>query len=484
MEIAQHLKIPLEEIILATKNFDKQNFIAKGGFGSVYKGELSLFGRLIEVAVKRLEPQSDQGKHEFMMEISILSSYSHENLVSLLGFCEEGNEKLLVYKHESRGSLDNYIQNPDLTWMQRLKISIGAARGINYLHDEVGQQHRVLHRDIKSGNILLNNEWEAKVSDFGLSKIGPAHIQHTFVVTRVAGTLGYVDPSYYNTEVLTKEADVYSFGVVLFEILCGRLAYVKGSESLDVLAKSKYIDNKLDEIIIPELRKQMKLSSLNTFSAIAYQCLKPDRSERPTMAHIVEELEKAYRIQASLKTAEVIRVGSWGNTSTGGPHNCWHFILEKDHKLKKITIDHGDENIYSLTFTTESNGIFYTSERVGDKNGGGTVTEKFEENEELTGIKGTIRVLTSGHTTISSLTFITNDTTRGPFGRKTDTPFYILWEKGNFGGFYGLAHNIIDGIGVYMKSSSDGFTRVGKWGMKSQGRPDNQWSFRLQKIIV
>lgn len=117
--------------------------------------------------------------------------------------------------------------------------------------------------------------------------------------------------------------------MVLFEILCGRLAYGKGSESLDVLAKSKYIDNKLDEIIIPELRKQMTLSSLNTFLAIAYQCLKPDRSERPTMAHIVEELEKAYKIQVSLKTAEVIRVGYWGNTSNGGSQNCWDFILEK-----------------------------------------------------------------------------------------------------------------------------------------------------------
>ncbi|CAI9264001.1 unnamed protein product [Lactuca saligna] len=160
----------------------------------------------------------------------------------------------------------------------------------------------------------------------------------------------------------------------------------------------------------------MKLSFFNTFSAIAYQCLKPDRNERPKMAHIVEELEKVYNIQA------------------------------------------------------------------GGRNGGGTVSEKkFDENEELTCIKGTIKVLTSGHTTISSLTFITNDKTRGPFGRKIDTPFYILWEKGNFGGFYGLAHNIIDDIGVYMKSSSDVFTRVGKWGMKSHGCPDNQWSFRLQK---
>ncbi|KAI3508668.1 hypothetical protein L1887_23677 [Cichorium endivia] len=485
MEIAQHLKIPLEEIILATKNFDKENFIAKGGFGSVYKGELSLSGSLIEVAVKRLDPLSDQGKQEFMMEITMLSRYRHKNLVSLLGFCEEGGEKVLVYEHESRGSLDNYIQNPNLGWMQRLKISIGAARGLNYLHDEVGHQHRVIHRDIKSANILLNKDWEAKVADFGLSRIGPAHMLHSFLLTDPAGTYGYLDPLYYNTGVLTKESDIYSFGVVLFEILCGRLAYVAGSMFLGPLAESKYSENNLDMIIIPELRKQMKMNSLNTFAAIAYQCLKADRNERPKMAQIVEELEKAYKIQASLNTAEIIRVGSWGNKSSGGPYNCWDFMLEKDHKLKKIFIEHGDL-IYSLTFVTESKGILYTSEKAGGRNGGGILTEKkFEDDEELTGIEGTIRVLSegqyAGQKIISSLTFITNDTTRGPFGRETDTSFYVPWEKGNFGGFYGLAGNHIAGIGLYMKASSDGITRVGKWGMKSHGRPDNQWSIRLEK---
>ncbi|KAI3751472.1 hypothetical protein L2E82_22559 [Cichorium intybus] len=212
----------------------------------------------------------------------------------------------------------------------------------------------------------------------------------------------------------------------------------------------------------------MKLSSLNTFAAIAYQCLKADRNERLKMAQIVEELEKAYKIQASLNTAEIIRVGSWGNKSSGGPYNCWDFILEKDHKLKKIFIEHGDL-IYSLTFVTESTGILYTSEKAGGRNGGGIVTERV------------IRRKYAGQTIISSLTFITNDTTRGPFGRDSDTSFYVPWEKGNFGGFYGLAGNHIAGIGLYMKASSDGITRVGKWGMKSHGRPDNQWFIRLEK---
>ncbi|KAI3751473.1 hypothetical protein L2E82_22560 [Cichorium intybus] len=232
----------------------------------------------------------------------------------------------------------------------------------------------------------------------------------------------------------------------------------------------------------------MNLSSLNTFAGIAYQCLNPDRNERPKMAQIVEELEKAYKIQdckVSLTTSEIIQIGLWGNKSSGGPYNCWDFILEKDHKLKQINIDHGDL-IYSLTFITESKGILYTSEKAGGRNGGGTVTEKkFKEDEELTGIKGTIRVLSegqyAGQTILSSLTFITSDSKRGPFGQETDNSFYVPWEKGNFGGFYGLSGDHIAGIGAYMKVSSDGITSIGKWGSKSPVHSKTLWSFRLEK---
>ncbi|KAL7587877.1 hypothetical protein Lser_V15G39422 [Lactuca serriola] len=485
MEKVRHLEIPLENIILATKNFDKENFIAKGGFGSVYKGKFQSSNGVIDVAVKRLDPDSTQGKHEFMMEITTLSSYRHKNLVSLVGFCYVDKEKILVYEHESRGSLDRYIQNPvDLTWIKRLKISIGAACGLNYLHDEVGQQHRIIHRDIKSANILLSKDWEAKVADFGLSKIAPANIQHTFLVTAAAGTYGYLDPVYYHTGVLTKESDVYSFGVVLFEILCGQLVFLEGSGFLGPLAERKYKENKMDDIIIPNLREQMKPHSLNTFAAIAYQCLKPDRSERPTMARVIEKLENAYEIQASLKAPEFARVGIWGTKSSGGPQNIWEFILKKDHKLTMITIDHGDL-IYSLMFTTESKGILYTSKKAGGWNGGETVSEvMFEDDEEIIGIDGTVgvsRVEYAGYTIISSLSFLSNKKIHGPFGRVTNNPFSVPLDKGNFGGLYGLAGYYIDGIGVYMKASSDEITQVGVWGEKSLGNPENQWSFQLER---
>jgi len=189
--------------------------------------------------------------------------------------------------------------------MQRLQICIGAAKGLDYLRDGVGPQHRILHRDIKSANILLNDHWEAKVSGFGLSMIGPSILQHTFLVTNACGTFGYLDPVYYKSGVLTKESDVYSFGVLLFEILCGRLACAEESEDgnkfLGPLAERKYEEDKLDEIIDPDLRKQMKLNSLNTFSTIAYHCLKSNRSERPTMAQVVEKLENAFSLQVSFR---------------------------------------------------------------------------------------------------------------------------------------------------------------------------------------
>ncbi|KVI05518.1 Protein kinase, catalytic domain-containing protein [Cynara cardunculus var. scolymus] len=283
----EHLKIPLPHILLATDNFDEKNFIATGGFGKVYQGQSDQYGT---IAVKRLYHGSGQGQHEFMMEISLLSAYKHENLASLVGFCDQDDEKILVYKHESNGSLDKVLQSKDLNWIQRLRICLDAAHGLKYLHDDVGQHHRVLHRDIKSSNILLDENWKAKISDFGLSKIGPANVPVTFLISNACGTIGYIDPEYLTYGVLTQKSDVYSFGVVLFEVLCGRLARAVEFEDkrhfLCILAQNHYENGTLDEIIDSDLRKQMNPASLSTFSTIAYQCLKKCREDRPTMSQI------------------------------------------------------------------------------------------------------------------------------------------------------------------------------------------------------
>ncbi|PWA33458.1 jacalin-like lectin domain-containing protein [Artemisia annua] len=209
MEGVQHLQIPLEEIKLATNSFSKENLIARGGFGNVYIGKLNISGEQSTVAVKRLDRKFGQGNREFLMEIQMLSCYKHKNLVCLVGFCDESGEKILVYEYVKYGSLDGYISNKDLSWLQRLKISLGAARGLSYLHNDVGPQHRVLHRDIKSSNILLDDQFEARISDFGLSKIGPSNVEFTFLVTDACGTFGYTDPQYHKTGVLTKESGVF-----------------------------------------------------------------------------------------------------------------------------------------------------------------------------------------------------------------------------------------------------------------------------------
>ncbi|KAI3690132.1 hypothetical protein L2E82_48107 [Cichorium intybus] len=296
MEDFEHLKIQLEDIKLATNNFGPDKLIGRGGFGQVYKGEISLNGKQAIVAFKCLDRKYGQGDTEFWKEILMLSRYRHENLVSLLHFCSEGEQKILVYEYASHGSLDVYLGNTGLTWTQRLKICLGAARGLNYLHDPLETQQRVLHRDIKSSNILLDENWNAKLSDFGLSKLGPANQQHTYLISNVVGTPGYCDPLYWEMGFLSKESDVYSFGVVLFEVMCGRLCFEYCNGQLRILVRmwqKLYDEKRLDEIICHDLKEKMDSDSLNTFSSIAYQCLKRDREERPTMAKIVKELEVA-----------------------------------------------------------------------------------------------------------------------------------------------------------------------------------------------
>ncbi|GJX97858.1 cytochrome b5-like heme/steroid binding domain-containing protein [Tanacetum coccineum] len=297
----QHLEIPLGDIKSATNDFGDEKCIGEGGFGKVYKGELLLKDGLTVVAIKRLQSSFGQGVPEFWREIMLLSCYKHENLVSLLGFCNEGGENILVYEYLSKRSLDLYIRNTDLSWDQRLRICIGAAYGLQYLHDpQDGSQQRVLHRDIKSGNILLDEDWKPKIADFGLSKYGPANQPFTFLYTNAVGTTGYCDPLYVQTGFLTKESDVYSFGVVLFEVLCGRQCvqnYEDNRRFLPVLARKCYEEKTLDTIISNNLKDQISPQCLKEFSKIAYKCLQIEREKRPLMGEVVKSLDTALQYQ-------------------------------------------------------------------------------------------------------------------------------------------------------------------------------------------
>ncbi|KAL4564829.1 hypothetical protein LXL04_028901 [Taraxacum kok-saghyz] len=296
----EHLEIELETIKLATNNFSDENCIGGGGFGKVYKGELLQQKGNKVVAFKRLDPKFGQGNPEFWKEIVMLSMYKHENIVSLLGFCDKNDEKILAYEYVSRRSLDSYLNDDDLTWIRRLQICIGAAQGLAYLHNPGGTQQRVLHRDIKSSNILLDENWNANISDMGLSKFGPANQQYTFLVSNTVGTLRYCDPLYIETGLLTNESDVYSFGVVLFEILCGRLCMKTKNgvpESLTSLVRHYYPQNKISEIVYGNIKEGMNPKSLETFATIAYRCLKRDLEKRPLMNDVVSALENALEYQ-------------------------------------------------------------------------------------------------------------------------------------------------------------------------------------------
>ncbi|CAI9284858.1 unnamed protein product [Lactuca saligna] len=300
----EHLKIQLKTIESATNNFSKDHCIGEGGFGKVYKGELLLSKGYTTGAIKRLDRTFGQGDSEFWKEVMTLSVYRHQNIVSLLGYCDEKGEKILVYEYACNKSLDSHLNNNNLKWVQRLKICIGAACGLAYLHNPAGTQQRVLHRDIKSSNILLDENWNASIADLGLSKLGPANQQYTFLVSNnTVGTIGYCDPVYIESGILTKESDVYSFGVVLFEVLCGRLCIINNDRRphfVELVQKS-YEEKNLNEIIWDKIKEEIHPKSLDEFSAIAYQCLNGERKKRPSMNKIVRKLKTALEHQEGLE---------------------------------------------------------------------------------------------------------------------------------------------------------------------------------------
>ncbi|KAF5795454.1 putative protein kinase RLK-Pelle-CrRLK1L-1 family [Helianthus annuus] len=299
-----HLRIPFQDLEIATKNFATTLIIGRGGFGKVYKGELSLLGKLTSVAVKRLDANiSGQGFKEFLTEIHLLSRFKHPNLVSLLGYCQEGNEKILVYEYAEHGSLDKLLTKDTtvcpLTCKQLIDVCIDAASCLDYLHHHAAENQRVIHRDIKSANILLDHNWKAMISDLGLSKLGRANEPETFVITHPCGTNGYCDPVYKDTGVLTKESDVYSFGMVLFEVLCRRLYFMNVNDErkfLDRLVHNYNENGKLHEIIHPDMMEQLPPASLDKISKIACQCLLNDREKRPSMGLVVKKLKEALEV--------------------------------------------------------------------------------------------------------------------------------------------------------------------------------------------
>ncbi|XP_076894288.1 uncharacterized protein LOC143546513 [Bidens hawaiensis] len=285
----------LAEIISATNNFDDDLVIGWGVFGNVYKGQISSEGSGHVVAIKRLD-STYGGELEFWAEIDILCNFHHRHLVSLVGYCNDDQEKILVYEYMTNGSLSHHLHNvhTTLSWETRLRIAVGVARVLDYLHTGVRARHGVIHRNVTSASILLDENWAAVISGLGLSMTGPTDHSMSYGENDVKGTLGYIDPEYYMTGILTYKTDVYSFGVVLFELLSGRPAVDMRYEeeaSLVTWAKKCVKQNKIEKMIDSNIKGTVSTKCIRRFTKIAERCLHAVSKERPTMSELVASLE-------------------------------------------------------------------------------------------------------------------------------------------------------------------------------------------------
>ncbi|CAI9098085.1 OLC1v1034666C1 [Oldenlandia corymbosa var. corymbosa] len=303
----------LSELENATRNFERK--VGSGGFGVVYYGKLPE-GK--EIAVKVLTNNSFQGKREFSNEVALLSRIHHRNLVQFLGYCQEDGKSILVYEFMHNGTLKEHLYGPitherRISWIRRLEIAEDAARGIEYLH--TGCVPSIIHRDLKTSNILLDKNMRAKVSDFGLSKLAVDGASHVSSIVR--GTVGYLDPEYYISQQLTEKSDVYSFGVILLELISGQEAISNESfgdncRNIVQWAKTRIESGDIQAIIDPMLQNEYDIQSMWKIAEKALWCVQPHGSMRPPISEIIKEIQDAIVIE---RGAEATREGSSSDIS-------------------------------------------------------------------------------------------------------------------------------------------------------------------------
>ncbi|CAA6672754.1 unnamed protein product [Spirodela intermedia] len=294
LKIASQLrKFNFNELKSATRNFRPESLLGEGGFGCVFKGWIEENGTAavkpgtgLTVAVKTLNHDGLQGHKEWLAEVNFLGELLHPNLVKLIGYCIEDDQRLLVYEFMPRGSLENHLFRKGslpLPWSIRMKIALGAAKGLSFLHEEA--ERLVIYRDFKTSNILLDADYNAKLSDFGLAKDGPEG-DKTHVSTRVMGTYGYAAPEYVMTGHLTSKSDVYSFGVVLLEMLSGRRSMDKnrpnGEHNLVEWARPYLGERRrFYRLVDPRLEGNFSLKGAQKAAQLAHLCLSRDPKARP-----------------------------------------------------------------------------------------------------------------------------------------------------------------------------------------------------------
>ncbi|KAG6587962.1 Proline-rich receptor-like protein kinase PERK1, partial [Cucurbita argyrosperma subsp. sororia] len=337
-----------EELAMATDGFSEANLLGQGGFGYVHKGVLPN-GK--EVAVKQLKAGSGQGEREFQAEVEIISRVHHRHLVSLVGYCITGSQRLLVYEFVPNNTLEFHLHGkgrPTMDWPTRLKIALGSAKGLAYLHEDCNP--KIIHRDIKAANILLDLKFEAKVADFGLAKLSSD--VNTHVSTRVMGTFGYLAPEYASSGKLTEKSDVFSYGVMLLELITGRRPVDPTQSFMDdglldwarpLLLRATENGN-YDGLVDPKLRDNHDHNEMARMVACAAACVRHSARRRPRMSQVVHALEG----EASLSDLnEGIRPGHSTVYSSYGSSDYdtaqYNEDLKKFRKMALASQEYGSE---------------------------------------------------------------------------------------------------------------------------------------------
>ncbi|KAF7053769.1 hypothetical protein CFC21_061609 [Triticum aestivum] len=293
LRLVQNRRFTYKELEMITNGFER--VLAQGGFGRVYDGFLE---DGTQVAVKLRSHSSKQGVNEFLTEAQILNRIHHKNLVTMIGYCKDGEYMALVYEYMSQGTLQEHIAGSDrsLPWRQRLRIALEYAQGLEYLHK--GCNPPLIHRDVKATNILLNARLEAKIADFGLSKAFNNHDGNYVSTNTIVGTPGYVDPEYQATVQPTTKSDVYSFGVVLLELVTGKPALLSEMEPMNIIhwVRQRLARGNMEDVVDVRMHGGCNVNVVSKVAEIALNCTALASAQRPTMADVVVQLQECMEL--------------------------------------------------------------------------------------------------------------------------------------------------------------------------------------------